>query len=42
MLQPRLRSQLINDSDFTELRENRQFLAMMGVTSPFDRLDPRK
>ncbi|MGV2432898.1 MAG UNVERIFIED_CONTAM: tetratricopeptide repeat protein [Rickettsiaceae bacterium] len=33
MLQPRLRSQLINDSDFTELRENRQFLAMMGVTS---------
>jgi len=41
-LQPRLRSQILNDSDFTELRENRQFLVMMGITSPFDRLDPRR
>lgn len=41
-LQPRLRSQVVNDPDFTELRENRQFLALMGITSPFDRLDPRR
>jgi tetratricopeptide (TPR) repeat protein len=41
-LQPRFRSQALNDSDFTELRENRQFLALLGVTSPFDRLESRK
>jgi hypothetical protein len=41
-LQPRLRSLALQDSDFTELRENRQFLALMGMASPFDRLDSRK
>ena len=41
-LQPRFRSQVLNDSDFTELRENRQFLALMGISSPFDRLESRK
>jgi tetratricopeptide (TPR) repeat protein len=41
-LQPRFRSQALNDSDFTELRENRQFLALMGISSPFDRLESRK
>ena len=41
-LQPRFRSQALNDSDFTELRENRQFLALLGVTSPFDRFESRK
>lgn len=41
-LQPRLRGQVMNDPDFSELRENRQFLVLMGITSPFDRLDPRR
>ncbi|MFZ4986805.1 MAG: TPR end-of-group domain-containing protein [Blastocatellia bacterium] len=41
-LQPRLRGQVLNDPDFSELRENRQFLLLMGMTSPFDRLEPRR
>lgn len=41
-LQPRYRSQVLNDTDFSDLRDNRQFLSLMGMTSPFDRLDPRR
>ncbi|MFM8394155.1 MAG: tetratricopeptide repeat protein [Acidobacteriota bacterium] len=41
-LQPRYRSQVLNDNDFSDLRDNRQFLAMMGMTSPFDRFETRR
>ncbi len=41
-LHPRFRTQALNDADFTDLRENRQFLALLGLTSPFDRLEIRK
>jgi len=41
-LQPRYRSQVLNDTDFSDLRDNRQFLLMMGMTSPFDRLETRR
>jgi len=41
-LQPRYRSQVLNDADFSDLRDNRQFLSMMGMTSPFDRLETRR
>lgn len=41
-IQPRFRSQALNDSDFSGLRENKQFLALLGLTSPFERLDPRR
>ncbi len=41
-LQSRFRAQSISDPDFAELRDNRQFLAVVGIASPFDRLDPKK
>ncbi len=41
-LQPRYRTQALNDSDFTELRENKQFLEMLGLASPFDMLQSRR
>jgi hypothetical protein len=41
-IQPRFRSQALNDSDFSELRENKQFLELLGLTSPFERLDSRR
>ncbi|MBO0721118.1 MAG: tetratricopeptide repeat protein [Blastocatellia bacterium] len=41
-IQPRFRSQALNDSDFSVLRENKQFLALLGLTSPFERLDSRR
>ncbi len=41
-MQPRLRSQALNDSDFSVLREDKRFLELTGVTSPFDLLDSRR
>lgn len=41
-LQPRYKSQALNDSDFTELRENKQFLELLGLASPFDLLQSRR
>jgi tetratricopeptide (TPR) repeat protein len=41
-IQPRFRSQALNDSDFSGLRENKQFLELLGLTSPFERLDSRR
>lgn len=40
-LQPGLRAQALADSEFAGLRENRQFLAIIGIDSPFDRLDSK-
>jgi tetratricopeptide (TPR) repeat protein len=41
-LQPRYKTQALNDSDFTELRENKQFLELLGLASPFDLLQSRR
>lgn len=41
-LQPRYRTQALNDTDFTELRENKQFLELVGLASPFDLLQSRR
>ncbi len=41
-IQPRYRAQALNDSDFSELRENKQFLEMLGLASPFDILQARR
>jgi tetratricopeptide (TPR) repeat protein len=41
-IQPRFRAQALNDSDFSDLRENKQFLELLGLTSPFERLDSRR
>jgi tetratricopeptide (TPR) repeat protein len=41
-IQPRLRSQAYNDSDFSGLRDNKQFLELIGLASPFDLLDSRR
>lgn len=41
-LQPRFRAQALNDADFSGLRENKQFLELLGLTSPFERLESRK
>lgn len=41
-IQPRFRSQAYNDSDFSELRENKQFLELLGLTSPFDLLESKR
>ncbi|MCI0336265.1 MAG: tetratricopeptide repeat protein [Acidobacteria bacterium] len=41
-IQPRFRSQALNDSDFSGLRENKQFLELLGLTSPFERLESRR
>jgi tetratricopeptide (TPR) repeat protein len=41
-IQPRFRAQALNDSDFSELRENKKFLELLGLTSPFERLDSRR
>ena len=37
-IQPRFRAQAYNDADFSELRDNRKFLELVGLTSPFDLL----
>jgi tetratricopeptide (TPR) repeat protein len=39
-MQPRFRTQAMNDADFSELREDKRFLELLGITSPFDRLNP--
>ncbi len=41
-IQPRFRAQALNDLDFSDLRENKQFLELLGLTSPFERLDYRR
>lgn len=41
-IQPRFRSQALNDSDFSGLRENKRFLELLGLSSPFDLLDSRR
>ncbi|MFZ4794082.1 MAG: TPR end-of-group domain-containing protein [Blastocatellia bacterium] len=41
-LQPRFRAQALNDSDFADLREDRKFLNLLGMTSPFDRFDSKR
>ena len=41
-IQPRFRSQAYNDADFSGLRDNRQFLELVGLTSPFDLLESRR
>lgn len=41
-LQPRFRSQAFDDTDFSGLRENRQFQELLGLTSPFDLLEARR
>ncbi|MGH9841413.1 MAG: TPR end-of-group domain-containing protein [Blastocatellia bacterium] len=41
-LQPRLRTQAYNDADFSGLRENKQFLELLGLSSPFDLLESRR
>lgn len=40
-IQPRFRNQALNDTDFSGLRENKQFLELLGLTSPFERLEAR-
>jgi tetratricopeptide (TPR) repeat protein len=41
-IQPRFRSQAYNDSDFSGLRDNKQFLELIGLSSPFDLFDLRR
>lgn len=41
-VQPRFRAQAYNDTDFSGLRDNRQFLELVGLTSPFDLLESRR
>lgn len=38
-MQPRYRSQVINDSDFTQLHNDKRFLEILGVSSPLDLFD---
>jgi tetratricopeptide (TPR) repeat protein len=40
-MQPRFRTQAMNDMDFSGLREDRRFLELLGITSPFDLLESR-
>jgi len=41
-VQPRFRTQAYNDADFSGLRDNRQFLELVGLTSPFDLLESKR
>jgi tetratricopeptide (TPR) repeat protein len=41
-IQPKFRAQAYNDVDFSGLRDNRQFLQLVGLTSPFDLLESRR
>ena len=38
-MQPRYRNQVISDSDFTQLHNDKRFLEILGVSSPFDLFD---
>jgi tetratricopeptide (TPR) repeat protein len=40
-IQPRFRTQAMNDSDFSGLREDKRFLELLGITSPFDLLESK-
>lgn len=40
--QPRLRQRALNDNDFFAIKENRRFLELIGVSSPFDLLEARR
>lgn len=41
-IQPRYRAQAMNDADFSELYEDKRFLEILGVSSPFDLLEARR
>src|SRR5215475_15417520 len=41
-IQPRFRAQAYNDADFSGLRDNRQFLDLIGLASPFDLLESKR
>lgn len=41
-MQPRFRTQALNDSDFSGLREDKRFIELIGLSSPFDLLDSRR
>ena len=41
-IQPRYRTQALHDADFSGLRENKQFLELLGLASPFDLLQSRR
>lgn len=41
-IQPRYRTQALHDSDFSGLRENKRFLELLGLASPFDLLQSRR
>jgi len=41
-IQPRFRAQAYNDADFSGLRDNRKFLELVGLTSPFDLLESKR
>jgi len=41
-MQPRFRTQALNDADFSGLREDKRFLELLGLTSPFDLLELRR
>lgn len=41
-VQPRFRAQAYNDVDFSGLRDNRKFLELVGLTSPFDLLESKR
>jgi hypothetical protein len=41
-IQPRFRAQAYNDVDFSGLRDNRKFLELVGLTSPFDLLESKR
>src|SRR5215510_1067060 len=41
-IQPRFRTKAYNDADFSGLRDNRKFLELVGLTSPFDLLESKR
>jgi tetratricopeptide (TPR) repeat protein len=40
-MQPRFRTQAMNDVDFSGLREDKRFMELLGIASPFDLLESR-
>jgi len=40
-MQPRFRTQAMNDVDFSGLREDKRFIELLGIASPFDLLESR-
>src|SRR5207248_400695 len=40
-MQPRFRTQAMNDMDFSGLREDKRFMELLGIASPFDLLECR-